>query len=456
MTTNKDNRVIAIIISVILVFSILPEPALLADAISPYTEIEHLPDGVTIYHNKDGSKTAVIEVTDEQIEEMSDEEEADRLVDTGDFLEGTDDKVDVNIKEEFTEDDSLVTVKKDNTSIAFYPVINADDKIEEITKDIQMAIDNSVETLQDEEPIPSELPDNTDAPAENTSDTKNLTISDEVITYKPTEESPENSEDSSGNQDTTEDDETQTVEPAESPQPTQSETISPITPSSQQTESVSPIADEDSIAEDKGIDASKQGYNNGTYDSALYENLFDEETDIELSALKGGVKENIIINEYVGNHSFSYVLDLKGLTPEKDGGSIILRDAYGKMTAKIAAPFMQDSNGSYSDDIAVELKLIGENLYQLMYTPRDAWLSSDSRRYPVQIDPTITYTSSDTYGIEDNYVSDNKRNTVNQYNASSFYVGNYNGGNHMGRQLFCRQFAKLPCLPSLISPLSMI
>lgn len=29
-------------------------------------------------------------------------------------------------------------------------------------------------------------------------------------------------------------------------------------------------------------------------------------------------------------------------------------------------------------------------------------------------------------------------------------------GDKTGRQLFCRQFAKLPCLPSLISLLSMI
>ena len=435
-TTSRRNRVIAFILSAVIVFSILPEPALLADAISPYTEVEHLPDGVTIYHNKDGSKTAVIEVTDEQIESMSDDEEADRLVDTGDFLEGAGGTVEVNIKEEFIEDNSLVTVKKNDTSIAFYPVIVNDVEVESIEAAVDSQNDSDVpaEAIQQEiSPDSSVLPESTEE-TPLTEVATGMEVSTEtgegVSSTQPAESQNIKNSDNSVNND-----ELQTVGPSENSEPKPSEEVSlevnpSVTPSPQQTDAVSSVAAGET-EEVTSIDASKQGYSNGTYDSVLYEDVFDKETDIELSALKGGVKENIIINEYVGSHLFSYVLNLKGLLPEKNGGSIALKDASGKLTAKIAAPFMQDSSGSYSEDIQVELIKLGEDLYQLTYTPSDAWLSSDSRSYPVQIDPTVTYTSSTTTGIEDNYVSSNNPNSVNDYNESNFYVGNYNGGYHI-------------------------
>ncbi len=171
------------------------------------------------------------------------------------------------------------------------------------------------------------------------------------------------------------------------------------------------------------VDGRLRGYSEGSYAAVVYEGVFSEETDIEFRALQSGVKENILIGEYTGNHVYAYRMSFYGLTPILSGRTVKLYSA-GKQVGLIDAPYMVDARGSASTDIAVSLRSLGGGSYELVYTPSDSWLYSDRRVYPVTLDPTLTFTGTTTYHMEDNYVDSYNPNTNFTYNASTIRAGN--------------------------------
>ena len=124
--------------------------------------------------------------------------------------------------------------------------------------------------------------------------------------------------------------------------------------------------------------------------AVLYQDVFEEGTDIKLSALTTGVKEDIVIGAYTGNHVFAYRMNFHGLTPVQNGGEIQLYHM-NQQQGVVHAPYMTDANGKTSTDIAVDFTSLGGNEYELTYTPSDDWLSAEERAYPVTIDPWLDY-----------------------------------------------------------------
>jgi len=144
---------------------------------------------------------------------------------------------------------------------------------------------------------------------------------------------------------------------------------------------------------------------------AVYEGLFDEHTDLHLTALSGGVKEDIVVNAYTGNHVYAFRMTLEGLRAEQRGQEVWLLTDAGEKEAVIPAPYMTDANGAYSEDIAVTLSADGV----LTYAPSDAWLASPERVYPVTVDPTVFWAIGGD-GNQGAYVFSNNRDS-NFYNA---------------------------------------
>ena len=133
-----------------------------------------------------------------------------------------------------------------------------------------------------------------------------------------------------------------------------------------------------------------------------YPGLFDAVTDVELSMTSTGIKENIIVNRYTGNHVYAYQMTTEGLTAAQNGREILLYDENGDMMAKVEAPHMTDAEGRYSTDIAVSLEG-GGGSYTVTYRPNDEWMQTAA--YPVTIDPTGSYFNDLATGIGDVYVS---------------------------------------------------
>ena len=68
-----------------------------------------------------------------------------------------------------------------------------------------------------------------------------------------------------------------------------------------------------------------------------------------------GIKENIIVHQYTGNHVYAYQMTTEGLTAVQSGKEILLYNTNGDMMAKVEAPHMSAAEGRYSTDIAVSL-----------------------------------------------------------------------------------------------------
>lgn len=136
--------------------------------------------------------------------------------------------------------------------------------------------------------------------------------------------------------------------------------------------------------------------------AVVYPGLFDAVTDVRLSTLTTGVKEDIIVHQYTGSHVYAYRLNTQGLTARQSGQEILLIDENGNVLAKLEAPNMTDAEGQYSTEIAVELTGSGDR-YTVTYRPSDEWMREAA--YPVTIDPTGNYVNDLATNIGDVYVS---------------------------------------------------
>lgn len=163
------------------------------------------------------------------------------------------------------------------------------------------------------------------------------------------------------------------------------------------------------------------------FSAALYSGLFDEATDVRLSATTTGVKEDILVSRYTGNHVYSYKLNTEDLTASLSGSVVNLIDSDGNCLARIDAPNMTDAAGNYSTDIAVTLTGNGGS-YTLTYAPNDEWMKSAV--YPVTIDPTAQYYNNLASGIGDNYVNANNGARLYSFTSDDLYVGKKDGGDY--------------------------
>lgn len=141
---------------------------------------------------------------------------------------------------------------------------------------------------------------------------------------------------------------------------------------------------------------------NGGASSVAFPGLFDEVTDVHLTAFTTGFKEDIVVSAFTGNHVYAYELHTSGLTASLSGQEILLCDAQGNMLAKLEAPNMTDASGRYSTNIAVSISG-GGGSYRLTYTPDAEWMAQAA--YPVVIDPSGHYYNDLATGIGDVYVS---------------------------------------------------
>lgn len=138
---------------------------------------------------------------------------------------------------------------------------------------------------------------------------------------------------------------------------------------------------------------------------------------------QNSIKENIILNSYVENYSYSYFIDTL-LRLERIGNEIHFFDGLEEVFV-MNEYYMFDANKQESNDIDFDIEVIDSDTYKITVTPSDAFLSRAT--YPVVIDPEITLTDGGLIdGITSLYSIDKAANTNTFLTLGSFSLANRN------------------------------
>lgn len=177
-----------------------------------------------------------------------------------------------------------------------------------------------------------------------------------------------------------------------------------------------------------------------------YKNVY-KGTDFQYILGPAGIKENIILKSDKSPSNFTSVYKANGLVPVQiDDKTIEMRDSGGKVIYTLTAPFMEDAQGNASAGITLALIESKNNTFTVKTTLDEAWLSEQSREYPVTVDPVLK-TEQSAKNVQSAFVSSQNPNKC--YKASgtddmgSLYVGNIYG---YGQTESYMKFTELPAL----------
>jgi RHS repeat-associated protein len=152
----------------------------------------------------------------------------------------------------------------------------------------------------------------------------------------------------------------------------------------------------------------------------------DEATYIDYSLTHTGIKEDIVVTEYTGRTSYSFLLSTGGLSvAQNEYGEYVLVDNNEEVQASLGDVliFTADERNNTFGSMRVE-QLKKDHLYRLIIEVDADWLADEKTVYPITIDPTISITvANTTYGtIEDCVIGSNPDATYN-FTSGSIYVG---------------------------------
>lgn len=175
--------------------------------------------------------------------------------------------------------------------------------------------------------------------------------------------------------------------------------------------------------------------------AVIYRDIYP---DIDFEYILGNdiVKENIIVNKYTGQNSFSFIIRTTRLTPKLRGKEVYFLDNDGDEVFFMPAPFMYDQIREECYDFAVSLEVGPNCSYILTYSADDKWLTDSARVYPVIIDPVVwTLQSPSYYQTRDTFVDSKNPTATNQFHA---YLKTGHGSGTHG---ITRSYIMFPTLP---------
>lgn len=130
-----------------------------------------------------------------------------------------------------------------------------------------------------------------------------------------------------------------------------------------------------------------------------YKDAFGKGYLLQYSPQFTGVKEEIVIDQNLGQYEFNFLIQAKGLTISKQGNHVVFTSADGTIVGEISDVLLYDSsdNPQITSNNVVELhrtELDDTFVYSLL-VDKD-YLNSSDVRYPVHVDPSITISSTGT------------------------------------------------------------
>ena len=152
-------------------------------------------------------------------------------------------------------------------------------------------------------------------------------------------------------------------------------------------------------------------------------NNISEDIDLEYEVKDNGIKENIVVKDYLADYDFDFKVKTSNLFLQKmEDGSIIALDSVGNIKYVIPAPFMFDAKGEYNYEVEYILNKKG-NDYFLTISADEDWIEKEAK-LPVTIDPIIETVNNTTFS----YVNVYEKGTGPQ-SSSEVYVGEKESGN---------------------------
>lgn len=164
--------------------------------------------------------------------------------------------------------------------------------------------------------------------------------------------------------------------------------------------------EEESLADDKF--ALKNIGSRVTYTDIL------NNTDIELTLKATELKENIILKDKPDFSSLLYTYHLNSSVTaiQKNAKNIDLVDKDNNLIFNISAPIIQDAEGNYYEDLILEIIETKNS----KITVKLNWSLPDNIKYPVIIDPVMSFTT-DRLEIQDTFILSSSPTQNYDYNA---------------------------------------
>ncbi len=130
-----------------------------------------------------------------------------------------------------------------------------------------------------------------------------------------------------------------------------------------------------------------------------YKNI-KSNTSFEYDIQSTNVKERIVLTGPCAEYVYRFTIEVDGLSATlNENNVVVLIDSESKeIVYTIPAPYMYDSTGAISYDINYTLHQTSDKTYDFCIVANDEWINSESRVFPVTIDPTLVqYAAIDTY-----------------------------------------------------------
>jgi YD repeat-containing protein len=145
-------------------------------------------------------------------------------------------------------------------------------------------------------------------------------------------------------------------------------------------------------------------------DSASYHDA-QPSVDAHYEAQATGLKETLVLADASAPTAYRFRLTTSAglrLEQEQDGGVLALR---GKVrVARFEAPYAWDAAGHGAQEAERHARLaVSADGRELVLTVDAAWLHDPARRFPVSVDPTITYVDAGAVlagGLQDTFISE--------------------------------------------------
>lgn len=184
----------------------------------------------------------------------------------------------------------------------------------------------------------------------------------------------------------------------------------------------------------KNVKASKKSFtfHDATEEVVEYTDVFGEGTALQYKPTMNGLKENIVLNQYNGQNTFQFYIDIGELKPAfTEAESIPLLDPdteeimyiLGQVDARDSfVGNCPDTERHFTLFNSLKLEKDKKNGYILTITVDKEFLESETTVYPVVIDPILNINSSN---MEDTSIYKNFPTTQTYYSSSYLCVGNH-------------------------------
>ena len=161
--------------------------------------------------------------------------------------------------------------------------------------------------------------------------------------------------------------------------------------------------------------------------------------DIRYRVQGSSIKEDIVLQQYQNENTFSFELKVKDVTPNKEkNGTIVFKDSKGNPIWFFEKPFMTDATGNYSDKVSLDLRQENGKTFVDVIADQ-TFLTDPKTKYPITIDPTI-----DNWNVlRDNFIASSSPDSI--YSSNTYMDTGYNS--MFGTTRALARFY-LPSLPS--------